>query len=284
MSAAADQAFALLQRLLPQHALARSVHRLARVRTPWVKNALIRGFVRAYGVDMRDAVLQDPAAYPSFNAFFTRALVPGARPLPAAAESLACPVDGTVSAAGVIEGERLLQAKGRSYTLSALLAGDGGCAERFRGGHYVTLYLAPRDYHRIHMASAGTLEEMRYVPGRLYSVNARTERAVPGLYARNERVVCLFDTTAGSMALVLVGALIVGSIETVWHGEVRRAGRGVERWRYAGDVRLERGAELGRFNVGSTVILLCARGRVEWDRTLGAGLRVRQGQPLGRCL
>jgi len=276
-----DDARVLAQRLLPQHAIARVVHALARAQTVWLKNALIRAFAHAFRVDLSDAVVTHATDYPTFNAFFTRALAPGARPPTDDVRVLACPVDGTVSQAGVSAGETLLQAKGQPYSLTALLAGDAALAARFHDGAFATLYLAPHNYHRIHMPCAGTLEEMIFVPGSLYSVNAATERAIPGLFARNERVVCLFDTAAGPMVVVLVGALIVGSMETVWHGEVRATPRQITRWRYDASVRLERGDELGRFNVGSTVIVLCARGRVRWDAAIRAGENVRVGQPLG---
>jgi phosphatidylserine decarboxylase len=276
----ADRFNVLAQRLLPQHAIARVVHTLARAQVPWLKNMMIQAFIRAFGVDMSEAAIEDATAYPSVNDFFTRALAPGVRPRAHAHDVVASPVDGVVSQAGSVVGERLLQAKGHVYTLSALLAGDADLAARFRDGTFATLYLAPRDYHRIHMPVTGTLTEMIYVPGDLYSVNAATERAIAGLFARNERVICAFATEAGPMAVVLVGALIVGSIETVWHGEVRATPRRVTRFRHEGIV-LERGAELGRFNVGSTVIMLCAPGRVRWNEALGTGARVRVGQPLG---
>lgn len=276
--------FVLLQALLPQHAIARVVHRLARVETRWLKNALIRAFVRAFAVDMREAALAEPTAYPTFNAFFTRALAPGARMQSDEPDLLACPVDGTVSEAGPIVRDRLLQAKGQTYSVSALLAGDVGLAGAFADGSFATFYLAPHDYHRIHMPLAGRLSEMTYVPGRLYSVNAATERIVPGLFARNERVICVFETVAGPLALVLVGALIVGSVETIWHGEVRGESRSVRHWRYEEPVRLARGDEVGRFNVGSTVIVLCARGRVSLEQSIRAGTRVRVGQPLGHVV
>jgi phosphatidylserine decarboxylase len=270
------------QALLPQHAIARVVYALARARVRWLKDALIGAFVRAYGVDMREADPPDARAYPTFNAFFTRPLAAGARTWTPAPDAIASPVDGAVSMAGVVDGERLLQAKGHAYTLTALLAGDAALAERFRDGAFATIYLAPRDYHRIHMPVDGALVEMLHVPGRLYSVNAATERAVPGLFARNERAICVFDTGIGPLALVLVGALIVGCVETVWHGEVRSAHGRVERWRYPERPRFARGAEVGRFNVGSTVIVLCGRGAVEWDPALVPGAPLRLGQAIGR--
>jgi len=276
-----DHAFALLQALLPQHLIARCVHGVARRKTPWLKNMLIRLFIRAFDVDLREAIIREPTDFVSFNAFFTRALAPGTRPAPAAPNVLACPVDGAVSTAGIINGDRLFQAKGHDYSLRALLAGDAALAERFRNGCFATMYLAPRDYHRVHMPITGRLREMIYVPGRLYSVNARTERTVRGLFARNERVICLFDSLAGPLAVVFVGALIVGSVETAWHGEVRTRPRRIERWRYDPAVPVERSAEIGRFNVGSTVIVLCTPGRVRWDAAIREGAVLRVGQALG---
>lgn len=274
-----DHAFALLQSLLPQRALARGAHALAEVRTPWLKDAIIRAFAGAFAVDLADAAVGNLRDYPTFGAFFTRALAPGARPLPADPAALACPVDGTVSELGTLAGAALMQAKGRQYSVEELLGADRVLAERFRDGAFATLYLAPCNYHRIHMPLAGSLRQMTYLPGRLYSVNARTARAVDRLFARNERVVCLFETAAGPLALVLVGALMVGSMETVWHGPVR-APR-LQRWDYDGSLQLERGAELGRFNMGSTVIALFARDRVAWSADLRPGTTVRMGQLLG---
>lgn len=278
-----DRLFVWLQYLLPQHGLSRLIHRATRVRAPWFKDIAIRWFVRAFGVDMSQAAEPRPTAYPTFNAFFTRALTPQSRPLPASGDAVACPVDGTVSQAGLAADGRLLQAKDRDYGLDALL-GDSALARRFEGGSFATLYLAPYDYHRIHMPLDGALRRMIYLPGRLFSVNAATVRSVPRLFSRNERVVCEFDTAAGPMALVLVGALNVGSIETVWAGEVA-PGRGrqpmdVEYGK--GEITLDRGQEMGRFNMGSTVIMLFAAGRIDLDPALLPGSKVRMGQSMGR--
>jgi phosphatidylserine decarboxylase len=233
---------------------------------------------------MSEAVQPDPAAYPTFNAFFTRSLRPDARPVAAGDKDLACPVDGAVSQIGSIEGGRVFQAKGQGFTTVELLGGDAA-ASRFEDGQFTTLYLSPRDYHRIHMPVDGKLTRMLHVPGRLFSVNPPTTRAVPRLFARNERVACLFDTPAGPMALVMVGALNVASIETVWAGEVTPPQRPrVQAWDYAGEVQLTKGAEVGRFNMGSTVILLFAKDRIRWEEGYGPGSPVRMGRKLATLI
>ncbi len=281
--------FVALQYLLPQHGLSRLVHALARVRTRWVKNGLIRAFLRGFSPDLSDALEPDPYAYPSFNAFFTRALRADARPIAADAAAIASPVDGTVSECGPIRGDRLLQAKGHDYTLGALLAGRESLAGRCEGWRFATIYLAPWNYHRIHLPLAGTLAEAWYVPGWLFSVNQTTAAHVAGLFARNERIVCAFDGPT-PFALVLVGALNVGSMETVWHGEVTpRRPRELTRLQAppaagAAPLALAKGAEMGRFNMGSTVILLLPPGRAEWDAGLTAGRSVRVGEQIGRLV
>jgi len=278
--------FVAMQYLLPQHWLSRQVHRLARSRVKPLKNALIGAFVRHFRPDMSDAADPEPRDYQSFNAFFTRSLRPGARPLEADAGALLSPVDGTVSQIGQLDGTTLLQAKGHHYSLEALLGGSCAWAERFAGGSFATLYLAPYNYHRIHMPAAATLRAAWFIPGRLFSVNAVTAAAVPGLFARNERVVCAFEEGPLAFAVALVGALFVGSIATVWHGDVtpcspRRAAQlPIDTGR--APARLERGAELGRFNMGSTVILLLPPGVADWAPQLQPGSRVRVGQTLAR--
>lgn len=279
-----DHLRALPQYLLPHHALSRLMLRLTRVRTPWVKNLIIDRMRHHFRIDIRDAVQPDPYAYPSFNAFFTRALRPDARPLAGDDSTLISPVDGTVSQAGRIEVNRLLQAKGRRFTLETLLGGDTELARTFADGDFATLYLSPRDYHRIHMPLAGRLEKTLYVPGRLFSVAPYTVRSVPRLFARNERLVCLFDTPAGPMALILVGALFVACIETVWAGVVTPPHGHRIRTEPAPDsppVQLARGAEMGRFNMGSTVILLFPPGRIDWTAELPPGRHLRMGEALG---
>ncbi len=272
--------FAWLQYILPQHGISRLVLAATRVRTHWFKNALIRGFMKLYDIDMRDAVQSDPLRYASFNEFFTRALRPETRPLAPDERAIVSPVDGTISECGDIQGDLLLQAKGRLYTLADLLAGQSW-ARRFAGGSFATIYLAPYNYHRIHMPLRGRLEETWFVPGRLFSVNALTARFVPRLFARNERVVTRFDSDAGVFALVLVGALNVGSMATVWAGDITPAARRVITQLPPQTVTLEKGAELGRFNMGSTVILLFEPQRVRWLANLESGVAVRLGQSIG---
>ena len=273
-----------LQYPLPHHAISRLTHQLTRIRHRGLKDWAIQDFIRRFGVDMSEAAQPDPTAYPSFNAFFTRSLRPDARPIAAGPRELACPVDGAVSQIGAIEGGRVFQAKGQGFTTAELLGGDAA-ATRFDDGLFTTLYLSPRDYHRIHMPVDGTLTRMIHVPGRLFSVNPPTTRAVPRLFARNERVACLFDTPAGPMALVMVGALNVASIETVWAGEVTPPQRPrVQTWDYAGEVQLAKGAEVGRFNMGSTVILLFAKDRIRWEDGYGPGTAVRMGRKLATLI
>jgi phosphatidylserine decarboxylase len=281
----AARAFVLLQRLLPQHALSRLIHGLARVRWRSFKNALIRGFVRGFKPDMSDARQPDPLAYESFNAFFTRELAPAARAQPSDPLLVASPVDGTISQIGYLQSRTVLQAKGRSFSLAALLAGPASESDAFADGAFATLYLAPYNYHRIHMPWAGSLRTTRHVPGRLFSVNGVTAAAVDGLFARNERVVCIWDDSRQRFGMVLVGALFVGSISTVWHGEITPpTRRGTRELAPPGEpgAHLERGAQMGWFNMGSTVILLFPKDRVQWLAGLAAGMSVRVGQPLGR--
>jgi phosphatidylserine decarboxylase len=275
-----------LQYALPQHGLSRIVHGLARARSVPLKNWLIRGFVRGYRPDLSDAVGPDPLGYATFNEFFTRALRPGARPIAAEQGAIVAPADGTVSAAGRIEGDRLLQAKGMGYSLDALLAGQSAWSATFRDGNFVTIYLAPHNYHRVHLPLAGVLREGWYVPGRLFSVNRTTVDAVPGLFARNERLVLLFERGPLAFAVILVGALNVGSMSTVWHGEVtpRRPRRVTQLPRIdtRSPLALEAGAEIGRFNMGSTVIVLLPPRTASWESDLVPGRMVRMGELIGR--
>ena len=283
---ASDRAFALLQDLLPQQALSRMMHRLARSTTPLLRNALIRAVLRGYPqIQMREAAEPDPLAYPSFNAFFTRALRVDARVVEGGAVDLVSPVDGTVSQLGQVAAGQMLQAKGIHYSPAALLA-DEAAAARYQGGAYACLYLAPYNYHRIHVPLAGRLVATRYVPGALYSVNAATARAIPGLFVRNERVVCEFETALGPTAVVLVGALFVGSIETVYAGEInppRARGGAVHSIAEGVGTEFAKGAELGRFNMGSTVVLLVGNPAVRWSDRFGPGVAVRMGQSLTRA-
>jgi phosphatidylserine decarboxylase len=269
------------QYLLPQHALSRLVGKAAQCRWPWFKNLFIHWFIRRYQVNMQEAVEPNPTNYPDFNSFFVRALRPDARPLPTETHSIICPVDGCISQIGNLQEQTLLQAKGHHYSLSALLGGNAEKAALFRQGSFATLYLAPKDYHRVHMPLTGQLTEMIYIPGRLFSVNPITTEYVPDLFTRNERVVCLFNTKIGPMAIIMVGAMIVASIETVWAGTIAPATKGiVQGWDYRNTELLElpRGAELGRFKLGSTVIVLFAAHRIQWLSQFQAETPVHMGQ------
>jgi phosphatidylserine decarboxylase len=275
-----DRASTALLRVLPQHLLAAGMYRLMRAETPWLKQLLIDRIARHYGIDLDEAEDPDPRHYASFNAFFTRALRADARPI--ADDAVVSPADGSISQIGRIDGERLLQAKGHEFDLPALLGGDRASAAEFRNGRYVTVYLSPRDYHRVHLPLAGRLESMTFVPGDLFSVSEATTQLVSGLFARNERVICHFTTRIGPMAVVLVGAIFVGSMETVWHGEVHGDRGEPTRWVYRGAQRPEfaTGAEIGRFNMGSTVIVLLPDAGVDWLPELQGPRPVRMGQAL----
>jgi len=275
-----DTLFVLSQYLLPKTALTRLAGRLARARAGKATTRAIRWFIGRYRVDMTEAANPDPTGYPSFNEFFTRALRPDARPL--ADADLLCPVDGAISQFGPVEGEQIFQAKGHDYSATALVGGDHLLAGQFRDGLFATLYLSPRDYHRIHMPCDGDLREMIYVPGELFSVNPATARGVPGLFARNERVVCVFDSADGPFVLVLVGATIVGSMATVWHGVVNPPRRpDITKWRYAkGEVSLGKGEEMGRFLLGSTVVMLFQNGRFHFNPSWQPAGAIRMGEAM----
>ncbi len=276
-----DRMAVLPQYLLPKQALTRLAGEVAGARGGALTTRLIRWFVDRYRVNMAEAANPDPAAYATFNDFFTRALAPGARPLADAA--LVSPVDGAVSQLGPVDGDAIVQAKGHTYTVQALVGGDPELARPFLGGHFATLYLSPKDYHRIHMPCAGRLRRMIHVPGDLFSVNPVTARGVPGLFARNERVVCQFDGDHGPFVLVLVGATIVGSMATVWHGVVNPPRPGAVRdWRYDGEhaVTLDRGAEMGRFLLGSTVVLLFPAGPLAFNPAWRPGGEIRMGEAM----
>ena len=278
-----DRLAVLPQYLMPKRALTRLAGRVAGWQGGAGSTALIRRFVARYRVDMAEAAEPRIEAYASFNDFFTRALKPGARPL--AAADLLSPVDGAISQFGAIKQGQLFQAKGHAYSATALVGGDAGLAAPFADGHFATLYLSPRDYHRIHMPCAGTLRRMLHVPGALFSVNPTTARGVPGLFARNERLVCLFDEPQGRpFVLVLVGATIVGSMATVWHGLVNPPRPGVVRdWRYDdAPVTLAQGAEMGRFLLGSTVVLLFPAGPLAFNPAWAPGGAIRMGQAMGQ--
>lgn len=257
------------------------MHRLCRCRWPWLKNALIKTIIKQYQVDMSLAQQQDINAFEHFNAFFTRALRPEVRSL--AASELLSPVDGNISQIGDIHSGRIIQAKGQDYSVAELLGNDTAMAEHFAGGQFATIYLSPRDYHRIHMPCAGRLQHMRYVPGKLFSVNPRTARGVPRLFARNERLVTIFETDFGPMAIVLVGAIFVGSMQTVWQqGEITPPyGKHIRDWQYQTvDIQLAKGAEMGRFNMGSTVVLLLPQGAPAWRQALSSEMQLVMGEAL----
>ncbi|OGA60272.1 MAG: phosphatidylserine decarboxylase [Burkholderiales bacterium RIFCSPHIGHO2_01_FULL_64_960] len=260
-----DRLAVLPQYLLPKQALTTLAGKFASAQLGGLTTSVIRRFVARYNVNMGEAANPDITSYASFNDFFTRALKPGARPL--AAADLICPVDGAISQFGPIAKDQIFQAKGHTYSTTALVGGDAEAAARFDNGHFATLYLSPRDYHRIHMPCAGELTRMVHVPGDLFSVNPTTARGVPGLFARNERVVCFFESAQGPFVLVLVGATIVGSMATVWHGQVNPPRTGTLRqWDYAkGQVSLQQGEEMGRFLLGSTVVMLFPQGPLQFN-------------------
>lgn len=272
-----------LQHILPKQALTSLAGRFARAELGDLTTAVIRWFVDRYGVQMQEAAEPDVSKYATFNDFFTRALRPGARPI--ATAPLICPVDGAVSACGSINGDRIFQAKGHDYTIAALLGGDSPAAALYTGGSFATIYLSPRDYHRIHMPCDGRLVRMTHVPGALFSVNPATAAGIKGLFARNERVVCHFEGAAGPFVMVLVGATIVGSMATAWHGVVNPPRPGVVRtWEYAaegeGAVHLKQGDEMGRFLLGSTVVLLFPPPQVGFNIDWTPGHAVRLGEPM----
>ena len=281
-----DRRKVLPQYLLPKRGLTAFAGRVASRERGATTTRLVRWFVRKYGVDMSEAANPEIASYASFNDFFTRALKEGVRPL--ADADLICPVDGTISQFGRVEQDQILQAKGHRYSTTALVGGDPALAEPFHDGSFATLYLSPKDYHRIHMPCDGVLSRMIHVPGALFSVNPTTARGVPGLFARNERVVCVFESeTVGRFVLALVGATIVGSMATVWHGAVNSPRtRRVRDWPYpAAHVSLKRGEEMGRFMLGSTVVMLFGKGaglvfNPEWE----PGRAIRLGEAMARAL
>ena len=276
-----DRLAVLPQYALPKQALTAFAGVVASARRGAATTRLIAWFVRKYGVDMSEAADPDIAHYASFNDFFTRALRPGARPL--AAAELVCPVDGAISQFGAIERDQIFQAKGHRYSTTALVGGDAALAAPYADGHFATLYLSPRDYHRIHMPCDGRLRRMLHVPGELFSVNPTTARGVPGLFARNERVVCVFESTRGApFVLVLVGATIVGSMATVWHGVVSPPRtRSVRDWHYADqDIRLRQGEEMGRFLLGSTVVMLFPPSGLRFNPAWAPGRAIRLGEAM----
>ncbi|MDD5268169.1 MAG: archaetidylserine decarboxylase [Methylococcales bacterium] len=276
----------LPQYILPHHALSRMMSKLTHCENKIWKNLFIKLIIRHFGVNMDEAQEPDINAFLSFNDFFTRTLKPGVRPLTTELNAIACPADGSVSQAGNITGGKIFQAKGKSFTTLDLLGGSAERAEPFNNGVFTTIYLSPKDYHRLHMPLTGTLREMVHIPGRLFSVNTATTNSVPGLFARNERVAAIFDTDAGPMALVLVGAIFVSSIETVWHGVVTPPSvTSVRSWQYQDNApTLKIGEEMGRFNMGSTIIILFAKDKAQWDSDFTADKVVKLGEKIGKIL
>ncbi len=272
-----DRLAVLPQYLMPKLAMTRLAGHYASKPMGSFTTSTIRRFVARYGVNMAEAAEPDIAAYKTFNDFFTRALKDGARPL--ASAPLICPVDGAISQVGRIQGDQVYQAKGQAFSTAALIGGDAALAAQFQDGLFANLYLSPKDYHRIHMPAAGRLVRMVHVPGALFSVNPTTARGVPGLFARNERVVCVFEDAAlGTWVLVLVGATIVGSMATVWQGQIKRGGP-VHEWTYADqDIRLAQGDEMGRFLLGSTVVMLFPKSGLQFNPAWQPGGAIRMGE------
>ncbi len=285
----ADTLFSLPQYLLPHHALSRLVYRATQVKVAWWKNGFIKYFIKIFKIDMQIAEKSDPTAYESFNHFFTRPLKSGARPIADGDEVLISPVDAVVSQFGALVGDGkdyLIQAKGHNYSVDSLLGGRSPWSSKFQGGQFATLYLSPSDYHRIHMPLEGRLLETIYVPGRLFSVNQATARSVPSLFARNERLVTIFETDIGPMALIMVGALCVSGIETVWDGGIPRPpATDVQRKTYEQSeaaISFQKGDEIGRFNMGSTVILLFGSDQIQWAGSVQLEEKIQMGQLLAQ--
>jgi phosphatidylserine decarboxylase len=278
-----DRLLTVPQYLIPQHFLSVCMHRLTRCQIGWFKNVFIRFICWKFKVDITEAASQDLSDYVSFNAFFTRKLRQGIRPVASGKSVVISPVDGAISQLGKVESGRIIQAKRRDYSVDELLGGNSALAKQYEDGQFATIYLSPRDYHRIHMPVSGKLTSMRYVPGKLFSVNPRTARAVPELFARNERLVCQFDSEFGPVVMVLVGAIFVGSMETVWAGQVTPPyGKAVQSWDYSGEeaIELVKGQEMGRFNMGSTVVMLLPPGMQEFNLRWHAGDAIQLGQAM----
>lgn len=278
-----DKLFIALQYIIPQHLLSRMAGWLGETSVSWIKNPFTNWFVQQYGVNMSEAIVEDPTAYKSFNDFFTRALKDGARPIDSEDSSIVSPADGAISQLGDIKNGRIFQAKGQDFSLTELLGGDLDIAKPFMGGKFATVYLSPKDYHRVHMPMNGKLKSMIHVPGDLFSVNTTTAENVPRLFARNERTVCIFDTDIGPMAVVLVGAMIVASIETVWAGQTTPLKREIKTTHYPQNdkIELQKGEEMGRFKLGSTAVVLFAKDAMNWDEDYQAGSATVMGKQFG---
>ncbi len=274
----------LPQYILPHHFLSTVMSKFTHSKIKVWKNLMISQIIKIYGVNMSEAKEQDINNFESFNHFFTRELKSGVRPVTSVENAIACPADGAVSQAGLIEQGDIFQAKGKSFTAIDLLGGDAERAKPFKNGSFTTIYLSPKDYHRLHMPIKGTLTEMIHIPGRLFSVNGATANSVPGLFARNERVACMFDTELGPMALILVGAIFVSSVETTWHGVVTPPSiDSVRSWQYQENAPvIEKGEEMGRFNMGSTIIVLFGKDKIKWEEEFKAGKKVQLGEMIAR--
>lgn len=277
------QLFIGFQYLVPQHALSRAAGWLANTRIRWIKNPFTRWFVKRYNINMEEALETNPCNYLTFNDFFTRALKPGVRPVCTQEGAIVSPADGAISQIGDIKQGRIFQAKGQDYSLLELIGGDARLAAEFEDGKFAVVYLSPKDYHRVHLPLAGTLKSMTHVPGELFSVNDTTAENVPRLFARNERVVCIFATAAGPMAVILVGAMIVASIETVWAGQVTPEPRTIRTTQYSEKelYQFETGDEIGRFKLGSTAIVLFGKEAMDWDDQYRAASATRMGEKIG---
>lgn len=276
--------FIIFQYIIPQHLLSRAVGSVAQCSWRWLKNPLIKWFIQHYRVNMSEALENNIENFENFNDFFTRELVSGARPIVEASNTIACPADGAISQLGTIELGRIFQAKGQSYSLLELVGGDEGIDTLFYDGNFATVYLSPKDYHRVHMPLTGKLMSMTYIPGDLFSVNNTTAENVPRLFVRNERAVCVFETDAGPMAVILIGAMIVAGIETVWAGQVAPIKNQISKQDYQNtrqDIILEKGSEMGRFKLGSTAILLFGADKVSWKQELSNASPTRMGEFFG---
>ncbi|MFM8453531.1 MAG: archaetidylserine decarboxylase [Gammaproteobacteria bacterium] len=271
--------FVILQYLLPHQLINRFAKFLANNKTPWLKNFLIRYFINRYPVNLAEAENSDPFSYASYNDFFTRALKPGARPIDPDEQSIVSPADGALGEFGVIKQETLIQAKNKFYTLSALLNNNQNLVQKFQEGSYATIYLAPIDYHRVHMPLDGRLLSMEYVPGKLFSVNPKAINHIDNIFARNERVLCTFETKIGHVCIILVGAMVVGSMETPWHGEVQNSHTYENQ-----TIFLKKGQEMGRFKLGSTVILLFEKNKCSLSDNLALDMKIRLGRELMQAI
>lgn len=280
-----DAIFVALQHIAPHIFISRMAGKIANCKAPWFKNTFTQWFAKRYQVNMEEAAQPNLTAYANFNEFFTRPLKDGARPLPENPQAVVSPADGAISQLGPIKAGSIFQAKGFDFSVDELLACDPTTAAQYHNGQFTTVYLSPKDYHRVHMPFTGTLKRMTYIPGHLFSVNNATVNRVPRLFARNERVACLFETEQGPMAVVLVGAMIVGSMETVWHGQVGRSGK-LQHWDYEGDQAptLKTGDELGRFMLGSTAVVLFGENQMQWNEGCQSGDTVRMGQEMGTTI